>query len=303
MAIDSTLGVNIDKLAIIKEANGNPFNASSVTTLGPFYLQSLKVGNKITLKTKNLKEAVSGTNLRFSDVAKDLIAAVNGGATYHSKYESILTLESIEEGEVDSFTLDFFFGWKNLYDCKAEVADQILNLVKGWGYIPEKPGSNLYGGPIPSTAEFAMAFGKAITSEFSGEDAGAYSDLIGDVSADVAPDDTNSKNKKSNESVGSSGPVQVTGLASNIDAVMQKAITKIDSLYSKSMDISNRYKVWRLQIGKFQSMPFIPQDIHYDFDFTQVDQDGYPFKGSITFSNCKVVVPNSSDNIGAQILQ
>lgn len=63
-------------------------------------------------------------------------------------------------------------------------------------------------------------------------------------------------------------------------------------------EVAQAYKGCRIQIGRYVTPSFLVKDVSWDFDFTNIDQNGFPTKGSVTLGGLESIVAGGGGMIG-----
>lgn len=230
--------------------------------------------------------ASSGPLGKVADMAKQLqntaimMAAATGASinvdasTPMGTYQKVPYIKSIDPFKVEpnSLTFTFNFGQAGLFSGEQEVVRPVLALAKI--FVPDSVYSGL---SVPSQATVYKNIAanmngivsktlnniETYTKQFA-ESAAADFDItdLGGSLAKIGGD--------------------AVGTASNIATNFVKDMYKtIDSGLAASM---KSVKSIMLRVGRYCLPAVFPSEVSWNFDFSHVDEYGFPCKGSITFS-------------------
>ncbi len=191
-------------------------------------------------------------------------------------YKEVPYFEDISTSMIDSISFSFNWGQYGLYNCELEVVKPIIALmscfgsnIDGKGFI-EPPFANKY---------------QVVTN--------AYKAIFEKVDESAI-----GKEKKLNNLMKATltGNQNIANVADSSDASVISSLTKsLSNLYS---DIAGSTPVtaalFRVGFGIFG--PVFVSDVNYEFDFSQQDEYGMPYKGKITLGGIKPVFVDSIDS-------
>lgn len=182
-----------------------------------------------------------------------------------------------------SLKLKFYYGIKNEYNCKTEVWDPIKALVKR--FAPEKESNNFVRFGVPTLgqvmAEILMN-GTGLGNLFEQNQQESTS-----TETDKDKVDSNNNNaiseafntvksifdgdKNANQSALSGGVTKF------MDAV-EGAYIAVDQTLDK---IRNMSQMFEIRIGQLRFTELYIGNVKWEFDYQQVDSNGYPYKGTV----------------------
>lgn len=84
-------------------------------------------------------------------------------------------------------------------------------------------------------------------------------------------------------------------VAAGLSDLQNKIYEAIDHAGS---EVAQAYKGCRIQIGRYVTPSFLVKDVSWDFDFTNIDQNGFPTKGSVTLGGLESIVAGGGGMIG-----
>lgn len=263
---------------------GNWKTASGIKVHSNVFLQmedpKIEIGIEQTFE--NLWDKVlSNKIVSFVDKAatdaRMLSSAVSGNSDNSKagkgfpKYRNVMVLKDVSTLNLPStLAFTFNYGSAGLYSCEQEVVRPILALAKL--YAPRNEGNFEYGN-APTTEYGLTLVGQKIISMIKN----------GAKSVDSAL----SSGKSDDDSSG--GGESLTGLTGMAKAAADTLTHLQEQLYdaindaAKSIVDGGKYRTLTLRIGRFVLPSMLPATVKFTFDFTQVDEYGFPYKGTITF--------------------
>lgn len=178
---------------------------------------------------------------------------------YISKYKNLLYWESSSPIKMDDISLVFNYGWLDLFDNKEEVWNPIVDLLAE--FAPKDNGSKLKG-PAPTSPVLAVQLAKAVAKN---------------KVKDLQLLNPSTKDKKT---VDTSSDIvnQVTKLLALQDSIYNA----FDTAVKENLD--SDFALYQLKLGAFISPSFYVENVKSTFDWTQVDSNGFPAKGTLTIS-------------------
>lgn len=263
---------------------GNWKTASGIKVHSNVFLQmedpKIEIGIEQTFE--NLWDKVlSNKIVSFVDKAatdaRMLSSAVSGNSDNSKagkgfpKYRNVMVLKDVSTLNLPStLAFTFNYGSAGLYSCEQEVVRPILALAKL--YAPRNEGNFEYGN-APTTEYGLTLVGQKIIS------------MIKNSAKSV--DSALSSGKSDDDSGG--GGESLTGLTGMAKAAANTLTHLQEQLYdaindaAKSIVDGGKYRTLTLRIGRFVLPSMLPATVKFTFDFTQVDEYGFPYKGTITF--------------------
>jgi hypothetical protein len=175
-----------------------------------------------------------------------------------SRYKKSPTWKGTDPIKVNDLKFTFQFGQAGMFSGEQEVVRPILALASLWVPI-ETDNSHYYRGTLPTPPFIMMSVFKALANSGKG----------GDVAS-------------SGKSDGGGMLSKLTSLEESLIKVQEEGIV---NAYNDSKTRALYIRMGRLVLG-----PFIVKDVNWDFDFSQVDEYGFPFKGTISFGGLESVV-------------
>jgi hypothetical protein len=176
-----------------------------------------------------------------------------------SKYKRSATWKGTDPIGIGELKFIFQFGQAGLFSGEHEVVRPILALASLW--VPIETGTeHYYRGTLPTPPFVMMSVFKALAKDGI-VDGGLLRGVVG----------------------GGNGLIGgLTKLEENLISIQEKGIQEA---YANSKTRALYVRMGRLIMG-----PFIVKDVNWDFDFSQVDEYGFPYKGTITFGGLESVV-------------
>lgn len=238
--------------------------------------------------------AGSGALGKVADMAKKLqnsaamLQAANNGSmqvdasTPMGRFQKVPYIKSVEPFKVNpsSLTFTFNFGQAGIFSGEQEVVRPIIALARI--FIPYqiqgdgKDAGDWLNLGAPTQAQVYANIAQAMKG-FLQQEGGQLGSYLKETASAISADFNISDPLKSLTTSASNAVAGASNLATNFLKGMYR---RIDQGLSKAMS-SGRSII--LRVGRYQLPPCFPSDISWDFDFTHVDEYGFPCKGSITF--------------------
>lgn len=179
--------------------------------------------------------------------------------------------------------LKFYYGIKDVYNCKEEVWDPIKALVKE--FAPEQATTKDSTKNYSNFVKFGVpTLGQAMAHILSGSlnDIDANS-LFEPNQQEATPTETSNDNKENNNNKENNSKVDIVGkLPGNTMDIIESAYSTVD----KTLDsIKNISKMFQIRIGQLVFSNLYIGNVRWEFDYQQVDSNGYPYKGTVELKN------------------
>lgn len=179
---------------------------------------------------------------------------------YISKYKNLLYWESSSPIKMDDITLVFNYGWQNLFSNKKEVWNPIMGLLSL--FAPKENGVKL-NGPAPTSPVLAVKLAKALA-----------------------------QNRTANKQLQALNPTDKTETVDKSENVVNKAIQLLelqDKVYEAfdtavKENLNSSFDLYQLKLGAFTSPAFYVEGVKSEFDWTVVDSESFPSKGTLIIS-------------------
>ena len=292
-------------IKIVQDAGAyTDWYADKSSDWGNWRKNSIKVDDRVTLYLDDISKigmtysqnfgyawdevAGSGAIGKVAEMAKKLqnnaamLAAATGSAmdidasTPMGKYQKVPYIKSIEPFKIEpsSLTFNFNFGQAGIFSGEQEVVRPILALARiflpyqsskgDWLGLSAPTQAQVYYNIANAMGGFLSAQGEVFTEQLSKLGTALKEDL-------QSADDGLKKALGSIATSASNLATEfVTGLYERIDRGLKTSM-------------QNNSKSIILRIGRYQLPPCFPSSVSWSFDFTQVDEYGFPRGGSITF--------------------
>ena len=183
-----------------------------------------------------------------------------------------------------SLKLKFYYGIKNEYNCKTEVWDPIKALVKEFAPYQRDESSNFVQFGVPTLGQVmadVLMYGTGLGDLFEQNQQES-------TSTETDKDKVNSNNNAINEAFNTvksifDGDINANqsalsgGVTEFIDAV-EGAYIAVDETLDK---IRNTSKMFKIKIGQLEFSELYIGNVKWEFDYQQVDSNGYPYKGTV----------------------
>jgi len=199
-------------------------------------------------------------------------AAINekAGGKMISKYEKAPAWVSSSPIKMStSLKLKFQFGQYGIFSGEHEVVRPILALASL--FAPSVNGK-YYRGIAPTPPVFMLTYLKKLAENvFRGKDMG---EMLKGYGAQLG---------------GSSGiggfAAEVVNIISDIE---ERLIEHNENVIDEALKTFGSRGLM-IRKGRFAVGPFVVKDVNWDYDFTEVDEFGFPYAGSVTFSGLEGV--------------
>lgn len=223
-----------------------------------------------------------------SGMATDKIMAA-AGATYKSEYSGVKTFEGCEVTLPSAIKFEFSFGKYGLFDGRKEVVEPILALASIFSMQPmSMPG--LYKGPVPTASWMKVQVMKEMKDIIKGSlDVGKMVD-----SAKASIENL----KEEVAEVMSEGDMMARATKAATKAletavnVKSKAYAAFNAVSQMALNQPGT-RLLTFSVGKQIVGPLYVENVTWNFDFSSVDQFGYPCYGTIEYGKL------SSPHIGS----
>lgn len=206
-------------------------------------------------------------------------------STPMGKYQKVPYIKSVEPFKIEpsSLTFSFNFGQAGIFSGEQEVVRPILALARIFlpyqtPYKDDGTGGGDWLNLAAPTQAQVYANIAAVMGGFISEQGKNLSDKLSKMGSALKEDfDISHPVDSSKKALGDGAAA-----ASNIATTFIKGLYKrIDQGLKTSMKNNSTSII--LRIGRYQLPPCFPSSVSWNFDFTQVDEYGFPRGGTITF--------------------
>ena len=271
----ATQPIKVDKsVLLLKQGQGeggdqkfkfrytNEYGDKIFDTFSGGFAQNLKGGFELL---RNIADKFKDKKVdAASEAGEDDGSSMSTGGKFMSLYHKTPSWEGITPLSFeDTMAFDFNFGQAGIFSAEHEVVRPILALALI--FLPYSPeGDNYFLGPLPTAPHFysnyLLTFGQQEDTTEKREDFGR------------------SFLQETKRAEAFMLAKQVTAVEKSLEGPLHKGNTKSSDGFSTAIC----FKIGRMTIG-----PFIASTIDWTFDYKQVDEFGFPYKGSITFGGLK----------------
>lgn len=207
-------------------------------------------------------------------------------STPMGKYQKVPYIKSVEPFKIEpsSLTFNFNFGQAGIFSGEQEVVRPILALASIFlpyqtPYKDDDSGGDWLNLSAPTQAQVYANIARIMNSDnFFISQKNALANNLKTMGAELK------ENFSISDPLGSTKDTLATGAAtaSNLATQFIKGLYKrIDLGLKDSMDKNSTSII--LRIGRYQLPPCFPSSVSWNFDFSQVDEYGFPRGGTITF--------------------
>lgn len=182
----------------------------------------------------------------------------------------------------------FYYGIKDVYNCKEEVWDPIKALVKE--FAPKQKGTtNFVSFGVPTLGQamaeilFSVTDTNGIDGLFEKNQQESTSTHTETGANEKENNDTNTvknildslKENNGKDSQGREGVDRLMGAIEDAYAVVDSTLGII----------KNSSKMFQIRIGQLVFSNLYIGNVKWEFDYQQVDENGYPYKGTVELKN------------------
>ena len=207
-------------------------------------------------------------------------------STPMGKYQKVPYIKSVEPFKIEpsSLTFSFNFGQAGIFSGEQEVVRPILALARIFlpyqtPYKDDDNGRDWLNLAAPTQAQVYANIARIMNSySFFTSQKNALANSLKAMGAELK------ENFNISDPLGSTKDTLATGAATASTLATQfiKGLYKrIDLGLKDSMENNSTSII--LRIGRYQLPPCFPSSVSWNFDFTQVDEYGFPRGGTITF--------------------
>lgn len=180
-----------------------------------------------------------------------------------------------------SLKLKFYYGIKNEYNCKTEVWDPIKALVKK--FAPDEFEEN--GKERSNFVTFGVPTLGQVMAEILTAETENLNSLFAQNQQESTSAETDKDNKEtSNENNSTSTVKDIVnnfknkGNFDNFMKTVGDAYATVDNTLEK---IRNMSQMFEIRIGQLRFTELYIGNVKWEFDYQQVDSNGYPYKGTV----------------------
>lgn len=207
-------------------------------------------------------------------------------STPMGKYQKVPYIKSVEPFKIEpsSLTFNFNFGQAGIFSGEQEVVRPILALACIFlpyqtPYKDDDSGGDWLNLAAPTQAQVYANIARIMNSDnFFISQKNALANNLKEMGAELK------ENFNISTPLGSTKDTLATGAAtaSNLATQFIKGLYKrIDLGLKESMNKNSTSII--LRVGRYQLPPCFPSSVSWNFDFSQVDEYGFPRGGTITF--------------------
>ena len=292
---------NKNKLVYIYESGGNHNDTSYTQIDGPldggFVLDSESSLN-INIEFTNsygdiLDKLTAGAKAGTKTAGGGLISSIKGvgeaisGGRYKLMNTNVKTWEGTSPLTIPStLKLKFYYGISNKYSCKEEVWDPIKALVMKFAPYQLSSNSHFVQFGVPTLGQ-AMA--KILFSTFSGYK-GLDNLFEKNQQESTSTTTETGDDKKENSDTRSVSEIlksltkgdDTETNADNLMGAIEDAYSTVDEALGI---VKNSSQMFEIRIGQLKFTDLYIGNVKWEFDYQQVDSNGYPYKGTVELKN------------------
>lgn len=237
--------------------------------------------DKLTAGTKNAGGKSTGGGL--ISTIKGAGEAMSGGK-FKLMNTNVKTWEGTSPLTIPStLKLKFYYGIKDEYNCKTEVWDPIKKLVKE--FAPEKESDNFVRFSVPTLGQVmaeVLMNGTGLGNLFEQNKQESTStetdkDKVDSNNNNAISEAFNTVKSIFDGDTNANQSVLSDGVTKFMDAV-EGAYIAVDQTLDK---IRNMSQMFEIRIGQLRFTELYIGNVRWEFDYQQVDSNGYPYKGTV----------------------
>ena len=291
---------NKNKLVYIYESSSNHNDTSYTRIDGPldggFVLDSESSLN-INIEFTNsygdiLDKLTAGAKSGAKTAGGGLISSIKGvgeaisGGRFKLMNTNVKTWEGTSPLTIPStLKLKFYYGIKDEYNCKTEVWDPIKELVMK--FAPYQLSNNSHFVKF-GVLTLGQAMAEILFSTFS--EGKGLDDLFekNQQESTSTPTETGDDKKENNDTrsvseILKSLPKDATKTdADNLMGAIEDAYSTVDEALGI---VKNSSQMFEIRIGQLRFTDLYIGNVKWEFDYQQVDSNGYPYKGTVELKN------------------
>ena len=207
-------------------------------------------------------------------------------STPMGKYQKVPYIKSVEPFKIEpsSLTFNFNFGQAGIFSGEQEVVRPILALASIFlpyqtPYKDDDSGGDWLNLAAPTQAQVYANIARIMNSDnFFISQKNALANNLKEMGAELKENFSISDPSGSTKDTLAVGAATASNLATQFIKGLYK---RIDLGLKESMNKNSTSII--LRIGRYQLPPCFPSSVSWNFDFTQVDEYGFPRGGTITF--------------------
>lgn len=229
-----------------------------------------------------IQSSMNGAN-QINSLLNDDISSYYVPKTFIPRYRNFKLMSDYKISSLDSITFNFTFGQAHLFSGEEEVVKPILALANIFAPIKDGNNNNIssYSSPALKTVnEFLTRFYTASSSRLGGF-IGSLSKASGFNNEGKGVDPQAEGIKKAAQATGSA-IANVTGTVSKLADDLKAAYLEAGEQIATSL--ASASTLFGLRVGLFIYPPFQVVGCDWEFDTENTDEQGFPLKGSITFT-------------------
>src|SRR5574344_56582 len=207
-------------------------------------------------------------------------------STPMGKYQKVPYIKSVEPFKIEpsSLTFNFNFGQAGIFSGEQEVVRPILALACIFlpyqtPYKDDDSGGDWLNLAAPTQAQVYANIARIMNSDnFFISQKNALANNLKEMGAELKENFNISTPLDSTKDTLATGAATASNLATQFTKGLYK---RIDLGLKESMNKNSTSII--LRVGRYQLPPCFPSSVSWNFDFSQVDEYGFPRGGTITF--------------------
>jgi len=212
---------------------------------------------------------------------------VEMGGKFVSRFKEAPTwLSTLPLEFANTLKFNFQFGQAGLFSARDEVVIPILQLAALFLPISGGISGTYFRGPVPTPPQYIANF---MTRFFSGS---TLTDIkTGFSDLEQIRNQDNQDNQDRDPASGTVGK-----LASGVTALENALLNAKDQAIQNTL-ANHHGGALGIRMGRMTFGPFLIKNVSWSFDFTQVDEFGFPYKGSLSYSGLESIIMPSISNL------
>lgn len=236
-----------------------------------------------------LDKLTAGAKAGAKTAGGGLISSIKGvgeaisGGRFKLMNTNVKTWEGTSPLTIPStLKLKFYYGIKDVYNCKTEVWEPIRELVMRFA-----PKQATTAGDKSHFVQFGVpTLGQAMAEIL--HKVTDLDNLFEKNQQESTPTDTGGNEKENNDT----SIVSILGNfpeGANVDIIGSNLMGAIEGAYSTvdtALDyVKSASQMFQIRIGQLVFSNLYIGNVKWEFDYQQVDQNGYPYKGTVELKN------------------
>lgn len=232
-----------------------------------------------------LDKLTAGAKAGAKTAGGGLLSTVKGvgealsGGRYKLMNTNVKTWEGTSPLTIPStLKFKFYYGIKDVYNCKTEVWDPIKALVTE--FAPKVKDTNFVRFDVPTLGQAMAHILYGAVNDLSTD---KINSLFEPNQQEATSTETSNDNKENNNNKENNSKVDIAGKIDDTTmGIIEAAYSTVDEALGSIKSIS---KMFQIRIGQLIFSNLYIGNVKWEFDYQQVDENGYPYKGTVELKN------------------